>query len=120
MYHTEQILEFTASGSPQLVSRAIEQYAKSQGSLNATVVPWESDAVTLSMAVTSAKGHSWNVEHTDLGTIQLTDLGNSLTRVAISAHEPDHTDKQKLAALFDGFAKQIQSKLKVADDRGSS
>jgi hypothetical protein len=114
VYHTEQIAEFTATGSPLDVSQAIEKYAKAQGSLNAIVVPWESDRVTLSMAVTSAKGHSWNLEHTNLGTIRLTDLGNSMTRVAISAHEPDHVEKQKLAALFDGFAKQIQNRFQVA------
>ena len=114
MYHTEQILEFTASGSPRVVSGAIEQYAKEQGSLNAIVVPWESDPVTLSMAVTSAKGHAWNLEHINLGTIRLTDLGNGLTRVAIMAHEPEHAEKQKLKALFDGFAHQIEGRFQVA------
>ena len=110
----EEILEFTATGSPLDVSRAIEQYATRQGSLNAIVVPWESDRVTLSMAVTSAKGHGWDREHTNLGTIKLSDLGNGLTRVAIAAHQADREERQKLAALFDGFAHQIQSKLQVA------
>jgi hypothetical protein len=108
-----EIIEFNTAGSPRDVSSAIEQYATGHGSLNAIVVPWESDRVTLSMAVTSAKGHGWNVEHTNLGTIKLTDLGNDLTRVAIAAHEPDHVEKQKLAALFDGFARQIQSRLQT-------
>src|SRR6202035_4392138 len=106
----EEVLEFTATGSPLDVSRAIEKYAMGQGSLNAIVVPWESDRVTLSMAVTSAKSDGWAIEHTDLGTIRLTDLGNELTRVAIAAREADHMEKQKLAALFDGFARQIQTK----------
>src|ERR1700680_65992 len=110
----EEILEFTPPGSPLAVSRAIEKYATGQGSLNAIVVPWESDRVTLSMAVTSAKGHGWDREHTNLGTIKLTDLGNDLTRVAIAAHPPDHVEKQKLAALFDGFAQQIQNRFQVA------
>jgi hypothetical protein len=109
----EEIIEFTATGSPRVVSSAIEQYATGQGSLNAIVVPWESDRLTLSMAVTSVKGDGWAIEHTNLGTIRLTDLGNELTRVAIAAHEPDHTEKQKLAALFNGFARQIQSRLQV-------
>ena len=108
------MMEFTATGSPRVVSSAIEQYATGQGSLNAIVVPWESDRVTLSMAVTAVKGEGWAIEHTNLGTIRLTDLGNDLTRVAIAAHEPDHVEKQKLAALFDRFAHQIQSKLQVA------
>lgn len=111
---TEEILQFTASGSPSVVSRAIEQYATDQGRLNALVVPWESDRGALSMAVTAVKSDGWAIEHTNLGTIQLTDLGNNLTVVAISAHEPDHADKKKLAALFDAFARQIQSRLQVA------
>src|ERR1700736_6481706 len=98
---TKEILEFTATGSPLVVSEAIEQYTTGRGSLSAIVVPWESDRVTLSMAVTSAKGEGWAIEHTNLGTIKLTDLGNDLTRVAIVAHEPEHLEKQKLAALLD-------------------
>jgi hypothetical protein len=109
----EEIIEFTANGSPRVVSSAIEQYATGHGSLHAIIVPWESDRVTLSMAVTSAKSDGWAIEHTDLGTIRLTDLGNELTRVAIAAREPDHMEKQKLAALFNGFARQIQTKLQV-------
>src|ERR1700686_3570348 len=110
---TKEILEFTATGSPRVVSEAIEQYTTGRGSLNAIVVPWESDRVTLSMAVTSAKGEGWAIEHTNLGTIKLTDLGNDMTRVTIAAHEPDQAENQKLAALFDGFAQQIQSKFRI-------
>src|SRR5216684_6526008 len=110
---TKEILEFTATGAPRAVSQAIEQYATGRGSLNAIVVPWESDRVTLSMAVTSAKGEGWAIEHTNLGTIRLTDLGNDLTRVTVEAHEPDHAENQKLAALFDGFARQIKSKFQI-------
>ena len=50
------MIEFAASGSPRQVSGAIEAYAAGQGHLTALVVPWESDAARLSMAVTSAKG----------------------------------------------------------------
>jgi hypothetical protein len=106
-------MEFTANGSPRVLSSAIEQYATGQGSLTAIVVPWESDRVTLSMAVTAVRSEGWAIEHTNLGTIKLTDLGNDLTRVAIAADEPDHVERQKLAALFDRFAHQIQSKLQV-------
>jgi len=110
---SEEIIEFTVSGSPRAVSSAIEEYATGHGSLNAIVVPWESDRDTLSMAVTSAKGEGWAIEHTNLGTIRLTDLGNDMTRVAIAPHEPDHAEKQRMTALFDGFARQIQSRLQV-------
>jgi hypothetical protein len=77
-------------------------------------VPWESDGVTLSMAVTSAKADGWAIEHTDLGTIRLTGLENDLTRVTFAAREPDHAEKKKLTALFDGFARQIQSSMQAA------
>jgi len=66
------------------------------------------------MAVTAVKSDGWAIEHTNLGTIRLTDLGNNLTLVAIAAHEPDHAEKQKLVALFNAFARQIQSKLQIA------
>ena len=108
------MIEFTATGPPRVVSHAIEAYASGQGNVTALVVPWESDRVTLSMAVTAAKGDGWAIEHTNLGTIKLTDLGDDLTRVAIAAHEPDHVEQQKLAALFDRFAREIQSRLQVA------
>ncbi len=110
----EELFEFTATGSPSALSRQIEQYAAGQGSLNAIVVPWESDHVTLSMAVTSATGNGWAIEHTNLGTIKLSDLGNDLTRVVIAAHQPDDADKQKMLALFERFARQVQSKLQTA------
>jgi len=109
----EEILQFTASASPSVVSRAIEQYATGQGRLNALVVPWESDPVTLSMAVTAVKSDGWAIEHTNLGTIRLTDLGNDLTLVAVLPHEPDHAEKKKLVMLFDAFAREIQRMLKV-------
>jgi hypothetical protein len=110
----EQSIEFTVTGSPRAVSRAIEQYATGHGSLHAIVVPWESDELTLSMAVTSAKADGWAIEHTDLGTIRLTSLENDSTRVICKAREPDHAEKKKLAALFDRFARQIQSSMQTA------
>jgi hypothetical protein len=110
---SEEITEFTVTGSPRVIARAIEEYAAGHGSLHAIVVPWESDDVTLSMAVTSAKADGWAIEHTNLGTIRLTGLGNDLTRVAFTAHQPDQAEKKKLVALFDGFARQIQSKLQA-------
>jgi hypothetical protein len=122
---SEDILEFTVCGSPRLISRAIEEYAAGQGSLNAIVVPWESDDVTLSMAVTSAKVDGWAIEHTNLGTVRLTNVGTDSTRVAFSPSELDHAEKgcglylepaekKRLIALFDGFAHQVQSRLQTA------
>jgi hypothetical protein len=109
-----EILEFTAIGSPRDLSRAIEEFATGQGSLTAIVVPWESDRVTLSMAVTSVKGEGWAIEHTNLGTIKLTDLGNEMTRIAIEGHQPDHSEKKKMMALFDGFARNVKTRLQTA------
>ena len=110
----EEIVEFTVAGSTHAVSSAIEQYATRHGSLQAIVVPWESDNVTLSMAVTSATVDGWAVQHTDLGTIRLSSLGNDLTRVTFAAREPNHADKKRLLALFEGFARQVQSSLQAA------
>jgi hypothetical protein len=111
---SEEIIEFTVSGSPRVISRAIEEYAAGHGSLHAIVVPWESDDVTLSMAVTSAKADGWAIEHTNLGTVRLTNLGDDSTRVAFTPAEPDHAEKKRLVALFDGFARQVQNRLQTA------
>jgi hypothetical protein len=106
--------DFTAAGSPRVVSRAIEEYARAQGHVTALVVPWESDASTLNMAVTAVKADGWAIEHTNLGTIRLTNVGNDSTRVAFAPSEPDHAEKKRLVALFDGFARQVQSRLQTA------
>lgn len=104
-------MEFTATGSAKVISRAIEEYARAQGNVNALVVPWESDASTLSMAVTAVKIDGWAIEHTNLGTITLTAVGNELTRVAIEAPDPATHSEPKLAAVFDRFVQQLQKQL---------
>ena len=93
-------MEFIAAGSPRVVSRAIEEFARSQGHVTAIVVPWESDDTTLSMAVTAVKSDGWAIEHTNLGTIRLVDAGQDRTDVAISAELPEHPEPQTLAAVF--------------------
>jgi hypothetical protein len=108
-----EIVTFTAAGSPQVVSRAIEEYARGQGHVSAIVVPWESDATTLSMAITAVRADGWAIEHTNLGTIRLQDAGRERTAVAIAAETPDHPDQPKLVALFDRFVTQVQSKFHV-------
>jgi hypothetical protein len=105
-----ETLTFTATGSPHVVSRAIEEYARTQGHVTAIVVPWESDDTTLSMAVTAVKSDGWAIEHTNLGTIRLIDAGHDRTEVAIAAEPPDHPEPQKLAAVFERFARQVQSR----------
>ena len=108
-------MEFTASGSPQVISRAIEECATSQGNVSAIVVPWESDGSTLSMAVTAMKADGWAIEHTNLGTITVTDAGNGAVRVAAAAAaDPDQADNARLVALFDRFAHHVQERLHVA------
>ena len=107
------MMEFTATGSPRVVSSTIEQYATGQGSLNAIVVPWESDHMTLSMAVTAVRGEGWAIEHTNLGTIRLIDAGQERTEVAIAAEPPDHPERQKLTAVFERFVRQVQSRFHV-------
>ena len=111
---TVSILDFVAAGSPPTVSRAIEEFAASTRRVTAIVVPWESDGVTLSMAVTSVKADGWAIEHTNLGTIRLTDLGGDRTEVAIAADQPSHPERQQLASLFQQFAQQIKARFQVA------
>jgi hypothetical protein len=106
-------IEFVANGSPKVVSRAIEEFARAQGHVTAIVVPWESDSTTLSMAVTAVKSDGWAIEHTNLGTIRLADAGQDRTDVAIVPELPDHPEPQKLAAVFDRFVLQIQSRFHV-------
>jgi len=106
-------VEFVANGSPREVARAIEEYAHGQGHVSAIVVPWESNATMLSMAVTAVKADGWAIEHTNLGTVTLTDLGNASTAVAVTSHEPDHAEKPKLTTLFDRFAQQLQSRFQT-------
>jgi hypothetical protein len=112
--NTKYGMSFVANGSPPVVARAIEECATAQGNVTAIVVPWESDPVTLSMAVTSSRTDGWAIEHTNLGTITLTDLGNDATQVAIVSHEPDHPERQNLVALFERFARHVQNRLQPA------
>jgi hypothetical protein len=104
----QAMVEFVASGSARVLSRAIERYAHAQGHVSAIAVPWESSATTVSMSVTSVKADGWAIEHTNLGTIRLTDLGNGSTAVTVTGHEPDHPDGGRLSALFVRFADQLQ------------
>jgi hypothetical protein len=111
------MFEFLAAGSPQVVSRAIEEYARAQGHVTAIVVPWESDATTLSMAITAVKSDGWAIEHTNLGTIRLTGAGPERTAVTINAEPPDHppdqADLRQLTAVFDRFVRQVQGRFHV-------
>jgi hypothetical protein len=109
-----EFLTFTATGSPQAVSRAIEECARGLGSVHALVVPWESEPDALSMAVTAVKSDGWAIEHTNLGTIRLIDAGPERTEVAVVAEPPDHPEQQMLADVFDRFVRQVQSRLEGA------
>src|SRR5579859_109538 len=110
---SEKLFEFMTTGSPRAVSGAVEQLAIGQGSLTAIVVPWESDRTTLCMAVASTQGEGWALEHTNLGTVRLTDLGNETTRVEVLADLLDHAEHRKLAKLFERFSNEIQARLQV-------
>ena len=109
-----EVIRFTVEGTPQAVARAIEEYARGQGRVSAIVVPWESTRETLSIAVTAVKADGWAIEHTNLGTIRLTDAGSERTDLAITAEPPDHPEQQQLAALFERFVQQVQGRFHVA------
>jgi hypothetical protein len=102
--------EFTATGPATVIARAIEEYARAQGHVNALVVPWESDPSRLSMSVTSVKADGWAIEHKNLGTITLTPAGAAATRVAIGAPAIDPQQEPALAQLFDRFARELHAK----------
>jgi hypothetical protein len=110
---SEKLFEFVTAGSPRAVSGAIEQVAIGVGSLTAIVVPWESDRDTLSMAVASTQGEGFALEHTNLGTVRLTDLGNETTRVEILADLERNPEQQRFGKLFARFSSEIQSRLQV-------
>ena len=110
---TPTIVEFTASGTARATAAAIEAYAATRRVVSALVVPWESDAVALRMAVTSMNGDGWAIEHTNLGTIRLVDAGQERTDLAITPEPPDHPDQHKLTAIFDRFIRQVQDKFHV-------
>jgi hypothetical protein len=107
------MIEFTVSGAPKVIARAIEEYAHSQGHVSAIVVPWESTAEVLSMSVTSVRTDGWAIEHINLGTLRLSGGGAERTNVAVAAELPDHPDQQKLIAVFDRFVTQLQRRLPV-------
>jgi hypothetical protein len=111
---SEKLFEFMTAGSPRALSGAIEQFAIGQGSLTAIIVPWESDRTTLCMAVASTQGEGWALEHTNLGTIRLIDLGNEITRVEVLADLQGNPEYQRLSNLFERFSIQIQSHLQAA------
>lgn len=110
----KMLADFTVPGSPRTLASAIETCAQERRLVSALVVPWESDATRLSVAVTAVKADGWAIEHTNLGTITLTDLGDERTRVAIVAHESDHPEPEKLAAVLVAFARQVQQRLGAA------
>src|SRR5580693_8263041 len=110
---SEKLFEFMTTGTPRTVSGAIEQFAIGLGSLTAIVVPWESDRTTLVMAVASTQGEGWALEHTNMGTVRLTDAGNDTTRVEVLADFTDQAEHQRLGKLFARFSSELQSRLQV-------
>jgi hypothetical protein len=111
-----QIIEFIATGTPRALSQAIEEHARGRGAVSVLVVPWESDDVTLTMAVTLVKSEGWAIEHTNVGTVALTDVGQDRTRVAIVAHETDHPERERLTPLLDVLGRQLQQRFQVGAD----
>jgi hypothetical protein len=99
------------------VARAVEEYARATGRVGALVVPWESDATTLSIAVTSVKADGWAIEHTDLGTIRVTDVGANAASVAIVARDSAAASQPALKAVFDRFAADLHRHLTLPQNR---
>ena len=102
------------------MARAVEEYARATGRVGALVVPWESDATTLTIAVTSVKADGWAIEHTDLGTIRVTDLGAHSVSVAIVARDSTAASQPALKAVFDRFAADLHRHLMQPQHRPGS
>jgi hypothetical protein len=102
------------------VARAVEEYARATGRVGALVVPWESDATTLNIAVTSVKADGWAIEHTDLGTIRVTDLGAHSASVTVIARDSAAASQPALKTVFDRFAADLHRHLTQPVDRPSS
>ena len=112
-----EIVHFTAQGPARSLASAIEAYALAQGHVSALVVPWESSPTTLNMAVTAVRAEGWAIEHTNLGTVTLTDNGGTSTRVVVlraDAGSDADGARQKLAAVFETFAKQLKAQFEAA------
>ena len=60
------------------------------------------------------KADGWAIEHTNLGTIRLTDLGNDATRIAIAPDEQRRAEAPQLGALFERFAQQVERRFGAA------
>jgi hypothetical protein len=97
------IVDFTAQGTTRELASAIEQLALERRAVTALVVPWESDAATTRMAVTAAKGDGWAIEHTNLGTVSLSDLGSQRTHVIVTGASGHET-----SPVLISFARQIE------------
>ena len=108
---SEKIFDFVTPGNPRAISGVVEQAAIGVGSLSAIVVPWESDRTTLNMAIASTQGEGHALEHTNLGTVRLTDLENDRTRVEVFGDLPGHGEQQRLGKLFARFSSELQSRL---------
>ena len=111
------IVDFTVPGTTRELASAIEQLALERRAVTALVVPWESDAATVRMAITASKGEGWAIEHTNLGTVSLADAGSARTRVVVTG-APDQTAPPVLIS----FARQIERALGRAslDDRSGA
>jgi hypothetical protein len=113
------LTEFLLPGTPRDVARAVEEYARATGRVGALVVPWESDATTLNIAVTSVKADGWAIEHTDLGTIRVTYLGPNSASVTVVARDSAAASQPALKAVFDRFAADLHRHLTQPQDRPS-
>ncbi|HMD35561.1 MAG TPA: hypothetical protein VKH42_11360 [Vicinamibacterales bacterium] len=110
------LTEFLAAKSARSLAGEIEAYALAQGHVSALLVPWESTPTTLAMAVTAVRGEGWAIEHTNLGTVTLTDLGGASTRVVVAGADVEST----LATVFERFAKQLQARFATSDSAETS
>lgn len=107
------IVEFIATGTPRSLAQAIEQHATRLGSVSVLIVPWESDQTRVSMAVTLVNADGWAIEHTNLGTVTLRDLGHDHTQIALVADVAGHQERERLTSVLDTFGRQIRERFQT-------
>jgi hypothetical protein len=69
--------------------------------------------------VTSVKADGWAIEHTDLGTIRVSDLGAHSVSVTVVARDSAAASQPALKAVFDRFAADLHRHLTQPQNRRS-
>jgi hypothetical protein len=67
------------------------------------------------MAITLVTADGWAIEHTNLGTVKLSDLGNDRTRVILLEHVTGagHADQGRVLSLLETLGHELQRRFQA-------